>query len=346
MMPTENVSANLMTDRKRSILSCIIARYIHSASPIGSGQISRYLKDQVSSATIRNEMVDLENSGYIKRIHSSSGAIPCDKGYRYYLTHLESSELEDIHKIDTIIRPEFADLPIDIDAWVKRAARVLSRLVHNVALITAPLTKQKHLKELHLVHLKGLLALVILVYNGANFGRYLVRLNNLDDPDNLQVAANRINHLLATKNIKQVHEESVSWSPLEREVLLQVQRLLSVDYHQALGDQHIEGLTRISAQPEFAGSIGARDLLAVLEDQDVVSTSLLESAQEGMRVIIGTENPSHELRPFTMIVSSYGNSAGLMGLLAAVGPTRMDYVRAIGGVRSVSGIMSELVEEL
>ena len=121
---------------------------------------------------------------------------------------------------------------------------------------------------------------------------------------------------------------------------------LRVDHHQELGDQHIEGLTRISDQPEFACSTEARQLLAVLEDQDVVSTSLLESGSSGMRVIIGTENPSQELRPFTMIVSSYGNSAGLMGLLAAVGPTRMDYVRAIGGVRSVSGIMSELVEEL
>ena len=345
-MPTDNVSANVMTDRKRSILSCIIGRYIDAASPIGSRQISRDLRDQVSPATIRNEMVDLEDAGYIRRIHSSSGAIPCDKGYRYYLTHLESSDLVDVHKIDTIIRPEFENLPIDIDAWVKRAAKVLSRLVHNVALITAPLTRQRDLKEVHLVHLKDLLALVILVYNGANFGRYLVRLNNLDGPDDLQVAANKINQSLASRNIEQLQGDSVSWSPLEKEVLLQVQGLLNVDHHQELGDQHIEGLTRISAQPEFAGSTEARQLLTVLEDQEVVSTSLLESGRTGMRVIIGTETPSQELRPFTMIVSSYGNSAGLMGLLAAVGPTRMDYVRAIGGVRSVSGIMSELVEEL
>ena len=346
MMPKDNETAKVMTERKRSILSCIIARYIHVASPIGSGQIARHLKDQVSPATIRNEMVDLENAGYIKRIHSSSGAVPCDKGYRYYLTHLQSTDLVDIHKIDTIVRPEFANLPIDIDAWVKRAAKVLSRLVHNVALITAPLTRQRELKEVHLVHLKDLLALVILVYNGANFGRYLVRLSNLDGPDDLQVAANKINQLLGTKNIEQLQGDSSSWSPLEKEVLLEVKSLLRVDHHQELGDQHIEGLTRISAQPEFAGSTEARQLLAVLEDQDVVSTSLLESGSSGMRVIIGTENPSQELRPFTMIVSSYGNSTGLMGLLAAVGPTRMDYVRAIGGVRSVSGIMSELVEEL
>lgn len=345
-MPTQNSLLITISERKRSILSCIIARYIQSACPIGSGQIARSLREKVSPATIRNEMMDLEEAGYIKRKHSSSGAIPCDKGYRYYLTHLDSRDLDVMQGIDTIIRPEFADLPIDIDAWVRKAARVLSRLVHNVALITTPMTKQKQLKELHLVHLKDLLALVILVYQGATFGRYLVRFNNLGGPNDLQIAANRINHLLVKKNIAQVEGETKSWTPLEKEVLLQVKRLIRFEYQQQLGDQHMEGLTRISTQPEFSGSIKAQHLLSVLEDQDVVSTSLLESGQQGMKVIIGNENPSQELRPFTMVVSSYGNSSGLMGLLAAVGPTRMDYVRAIGGVRSVSGIMSELVEEL
>ena len=346
LMSEKILPGEVLSDRKRTILSRIIGRYIHTARPVGSGQISRSLDQKLSSATIRNEMMHLEDEGYIKRIHSSSGAVPCDKGYRYYLSFLKSDDLRLMHEIDNLVRPEFADLPIDIDTWIRRAATVLSRLIHNVALITTPRTRQRRLKELHLVHLKDMLALVILVYEGANFGRYLVRFNKLDNPEYLQIASNKINHLLSNKRIDQVGEFPMVWTPFERELLAHVNRLVRVHYRQHLGRHHMEGLTRISAQPEFAGSIGAQQLLAVLEDQDVVSTSLLDNNQLGMRVIIGTENPSQRLRPFTMVVSSYGNATGLMGLLVAVGPTRMDYVRAIGGVRSVSGIMSELVGEL
>lgn len=345
-MREEILPSEVLSNRKQAILSCIIGRYIRSASPVGSGQISKSLDQNLSSATIRNEMVRLEEDGYIKRIHASSGAVPSDKGYRCYLSALESDDFRLMHEIDKVVRPEFADLPIDVDTWIRRAATVLSRFIHNVALITTPRTTQTKLKELHLVHLKDMLALVILVYEGANFGRYLVRFNTLDHPEYLQIASNKINGLLSSKRIDEVAESSMEWTPFEKELLDQVKHLVRVHYRQNLGRHHMEGLTRLSAQPEFAGSIGAQQLLAVLEDQDVLSTSLLHNNQLGMRVIIGTENPSQKLRPFTMVVSSYGNATGLMGLLAAVGPTRMDYVRAIGGVRSVSGIMSELVGDL
>lgn len=335
-----------LSERRQTIIKAIVSEYIATATPVASENIVRKYNIDASPATVRNDMVVLEEEGYIQRPHTSAGAVPMERAYRQYVESLlETRELPPQEQI--LIQHLFHQVEMHLEEWTRLAATVLSRMAHNAALVTIPKSPKCRYKHMELVSVQEFLALLVLVLKEARIKQQLLSLETACTQEEMWRVANRLNSLYHTLTSNQIGKLKAELSPVEKQVTGNVVYLMSADDRQGYEDVYLDGVRHMLAQPEFAGQERWRGLLEILEERSLLKALLPVLAEgEGVKVLIGDENREEGIRDCSLVVSRYGIPGEVSGVLAVLGPMRMRYDYTIATVRYMASLMSDLVGEL
>ena len=336
----------MLTERRGNILRSLIQEYISTAMPVASGSIAGNYEAKVSSATVRNEMVQLEKEGYIVQPHTSAGRIPLAKGYRYYVEMLlEDQTLTSDEQ--RLIRHQFYQINKEIDDLVRLSATILSRMLHNVAIVTSPQVTAPRVRMINLLSLKEFSALLTVVFQDAGFKQQTVSLDGSFSQEELNNISAKITDYYEGLTAAEIRNKKCDLSSTEEQLVKALLEIVGGAAEQVIEGPYYDGLSQIIEQPEFATSERTRILMELLEERALLSSILaLAPRDERLRIIIGSENPESALHDFSIVLSRYGLPEQGSGIVGVVGPTRMAYGRTLPAVRYLSEVMSELLYEL
>lgn len=332
-----------LAKRRETILKIIISEYISTAIPVASETIFRNYDLGVSPATIRNDMAYLEEEGYITRPHTSAGTVPLDKGYRYYVESLAKDA-----KLPTdeqrSIRSLFREVDEEFEKWLKLAAAIVARLVRNAALVTFPKSRQSRFRHLELVSIHELLALLVLVLSDTMLKRQLLSFDEPITQEQLTSMANKLSAAYSGLNSSEITAKELPLSSVEGHITGAVVDMMAAEDKMEYDEPYLEGLRLMLGQPEFVGKDRMLGLLELMEVKGWLGTLLSQRFVEGgVQVVIGEENRDNALRDLSVVFSRYGVPGRVDGAVMVIGPTRMDYRRAISSVGYVSDVLSDLV---
>jgi heat-inducible transcriptional repressor len=333
----------MLTDRRARILESIVREYIDSATPVGSGTIVRKYDLKVSPATIRTEMVHLEEEGYLAQPHTSAGRIPSDRGYRHYVESLMEDE-EPPEEVKRTIRHQFYQVGPALEAWAQLAAAILARSVENLALVTAPHSARARLGRVELVKMGDVLALLVVVLKEGRLREETLALDRGLSQEELTRTAQRLSRLFAGLSAGQMQQQTVELSPFEDRVTQAIMRVLQVEDESGYEPAYLEGLRNVLSQPEFSRPQTMLDFLDVLDERSLPRLIPFHWAVPGeVTIIIGAENPQDVMRHCSLVVARYGRPGGMTGALGVLGPTRLAYPRATAMIRYMSSLLDELL---
>ncbi|MEJ7837662.1 MAG: heat-inducible transcriptional repressor HrcA [Thermomicrobiales bacterium] len=341
-IPPENVA---LTERQRAILKLIVQEYVATGRPVGSKTLTERYSVGVSSATIRNDMVELENAGFIQQQHTSGGRIPTDSGYRYFVHYLMgTAELSSGDQI--MIRHQFRQVEFHLDQFVDFAASVLAETAGAVSIVSAPRTVTARLRHFELISLQPRLALLILVTQESAVRQMMLHLAEDADQQSLSRLADSMVPSLRGLSAVEVEQRNVGAADLSKYALEQIAiGLRGLDSVERTQIRH-SGIENILGQPEFAGE-DAQGVFELLRGGAFLGAVLPQLSVGGdVQVFIGDENPADALRRFGVVMATYGIDGEVTGILGVLGPTRMSYWRSISSVRYMARLMSDLMEDL
>ena len=341
----------MLSERAATVLNVLVSEYLQSATPVASDDIARSLGHQISPATVRNTMSQLTEDGYISRPHVSSGGVPSDLGYRYHVESLpETPQLP--AKLRESVDRDLAQTEPDIGAWGQRCAEILSGLTENLAIVTAPRAESPRLKRIQLVFLHESTALLVIVLEEARLLRRLLPFSHKVDQSQLDLAASRLNECLGGLDRSQMQSHRLELSFLEERVKEGSVSLMRDAESANTQEHYTDGLRLLLNQPEFSRGTLAHELVQLVEERALLervlsatslSTTSEKETTENPVVYIGSENRDEFLNPFGVILCQYGAPHGVSGTVCVIGPKRMEYVAAIGGVRHLSAFMNQMV---
>lgn len=335
-----------LSERKENVLRIIVSEYVSRASSIGSEEIAKRYGLGVSSATIRNDMARLEEEGYIQRRHISGGGIPTDKGYRYYVEALIREHGVPVAE-QLMISHLFHQVERELEQWTRLAAVLLSRMVHNVAIVTSAKPVASRFRHLDMVAVQDFVALLILLLKETRIRQQLVAFDEAISQDGLSAICGRLNDGFKDMTKPQIIAHTVALSPLESQVRDIVVHLMDEEDRQRYEEPLVQGVHHIVTQPEFASGDKVAGFMEALEHRRLVKDIIpVELAERGVQVIIGSENRDDAMRECSVVIARYGVPDEVDGVLGVLGPTRMPYERAISAVGYIGSVMSNLVAEL
>ncbi|WP_339063754.1 heat-inducible transcriptional repressor HrcA [Tepidibacillus marianensis] len=328
----------MLTDRQKLILSAVINSYIESAEPVGSRAISKRQEIGYSSATIRNDMADLEEMGFLEQPHTSAGRVPSNKGYRYYVDHLINPGNINLSKeIFTNISYMFTEHFNEFERILEQTSTILSQITNYTSIVLGPEIYKTRLKQIQIVPLSDQNVVVILVTNTGKVQHKTITVPNEISVDSVERMVYFLNqqltgvplYQLKSKILKELHQEFQK-NVREYEQMMQLidQAILhDIDNHTD-HKIYVGGTTNILNQPEFNDINTIKDLLMMFEKTEDVR-ELMKSDHKGIEVKIGSENTVVAASNSSIITASYEVDGVLLGKIGIFGPTRMDYSRMI-----------------
>jgi heat-inducible transcriptional repressor len=332
-----------LTSRREAVLKIIVSEYIDTAVPVASETIFRNYKLGVSPATIRNDMAYLEAEGYIARPHTSAGSIPLDKGYRLYVESLTKKPELDQQEQDRI-KKLFREVEKEFEKWLKLAAAIAASLVKNAALVTLPKPRQCRFKHVELVALQESMALMVLVLSQAILKRHLLSFAQPVTQERLAIMSNKLNTVLAGLTSSEIIARKAQLPLEEAQVTEAVVEMMAAEDDMEYEQPYLEGLRLMLGQPEFAEKDRMLSIMELMETREWLSSVFgRRSERLGVQVVIGGENQNKTLRDLSLVFSRYGIPDQIGGAIGVIGPTRMNYRRAISTVDYISRILSDLV---
>lgn len=318
-----------LNPRERQILSAVVQHFILTAAPVGSRQLARKRNLDLSPATIRNVMADLEELGLLVHPHTSAGRIPSDLGYRIYVNDLmDRRELSSAER--EAIEREFEGVSQELDEIMAVTARVLSSSSRLLSIAMMPALNEAVLHRIDLVRLAENRVLVIIALESGPVRTIMVELEQSIPEVELRHISHAINHRLAGLTLEEVKDEigerfagmPVGHPGLVRFFVDSAEKLFSFSEHDEL---KIGGRAEVLAQPEFSDPRTMRGIIELIEDKDII-VHLLQGLQpdEHVMITIGSENPDLRAKDLSVLTSSY-RAKTISGKVGVIGPTRMDY---------------------
>jgi len=338
--------------RKMRILQAIIDDYILTAAPVGSRAVSKRDDIGLSPATIRNEMSDLEEMGYLEQPHTSAGRIPSDKAYRLYVNSIMHKARLTSDEIG-FIQSHYARRADEVDEVIKQTARVLAGVTRYTSMVLSPRLHSVKLKYIHIVPVGECKALVIIVTDAGITRDSVIWI----PPGVQQEALERISKLM-TKRFENHRLEDITLSKLPEfayeivenkeffdEMLRSLQRSMDA------GGRSIElcGTTNILNYPEYSDMGKARNLLSAIESRDMLYRMLMDATDVEFSIKIGAENAEESIRDCSVVTATYSVGDSAIGSFGVIGPTRMNYskVLALMGFigQSMRDVLTSMMEE-
>ena len=323
--------------------------YIHDAVPIFSESLARNHRHLgVSPATVRNEVAAIEEQGYISRPHSSAGSVPDDSAYRLYV---ESVLAEDGPHVPShqrsAISNRFRKVEDDMDQWGSVAAALIAQIVGNLGIATFPKTSVSRVKHLELVPVQDFLALLIVVLEQAKLRKQLIRFQEPVDNAEMESMSTRLRSQVTGLTHQEIAVQPMSLTSPERQAVDATIVMLQEEDDSAHEDHYVRGLRNLLDQPEFVDYEKVRPIVHGIEDGTLIEAALEEApVGEVVRVVIGQENRGSALRPLSVVICRYGVPGHALGTIGVIGPTRMEYNRAISGIGFISSIMNGMVRSV
>jgi len=331
------------TPRRKTILNIIVVEYIATAVPVASETILRNYQLGVSSATIRNDMAYLEEEGYLTRPHTSAGSVPLAQGYRHYVESI-SKDIELPIEEQHHIRDSFHDVEEEVERWLQLAAAMMSRLVGNAALVTFPKANQCRLKHLELVSLHEFLTLLVLVLSETVLKQQLLSFSKPITQEQLTSVANKFNANYAGLTSSQMSAKKLVSTMEEQRVTDAVVNMMAAEDELEYHATYLEGLRLMLGQPEFIRKDRMLRIMELMEAKDWLKTVLhVQLENERVQVVIGEEIPDDGLKDLSLVLGRYGIPRKIRGTIGIIGPTRMDYRKAISTVGYMSGVLSYML---
>lgn len=339
----------MLSERQRHILSAIIDDYIRSAEPVGSRSISKRGNVGFSPATIRNEMSDLEEMGYLEQPHTSAGRIPSHKGYRYYVDHLMAHGPLAQYEVDALKR-FFAEKMQEMERVIQQAAIMLSQLTNYTSIVMGPEVLGTTLKHLQIVPLNERTAVAIIVTNTGQVENKTLTIPEGVSMSEIEKFVNILNSRL--KNVPLLHFKSKLYTEVAAEMSSYVSgyeeilRMLDhvIDHSE---DERIflSGTTNMLTQPEFKDVDKVKSILDLLgETPKLIRLLDARPGSGGVKVRIGQENGLEAVNDCSLITATYSIDGQLLGTIGLLGPTRMDYGKVIHLLDYLSRDMTRVME--
>ncbi len=337
----------MLSERQELILKLIVDVYVKTAEPVGSRTLSKLV--DVSPATIRNEMADLEDLGYIEKTHSSSGRVPSDKGYHYYIEKLINNP-EDIKKSYTIIDELFTNTKMKREEAIQQAMNLLSQLTNYTTIALGHSAYGSKVKKIELVPLHESSCLVLIVTNLGHVESKQIILPSGVDIDEFKRVIEIFNDILYDCPISKVSEkihyeiskEHISEMLVYNKTIIDTFLEAFTKFTQS--KYYLTGTNKMLYQPEFNDVSKVRTLLDFFEQNEIFK--LAENTQRtGIEVRIGKENSINAMQDCTVITVPYDLSEQEKGTIAIVGPTRMEYKKVIPLIKYLAAHMSKLYKE-
>ena len=335
-----------LDDRKKVILHTIIKTYLETGEPVGSRTISKYTDLNLSSATIRNEMADLEDLGYIMQPHTSAGRIPSDKGYRWYVDQLMEEKEQEV----TEMREQMLQKADKMDQILKQAAKVLAANTNYATMISAPTYNRNKLKFIQLSQLDNNQIIAVIVMEGNIIKNKIVTVYEALDNQNLLKLNMLLNTTLTGMSVEQINlgmiarlkEQAGEHSEVISDVLDAVANTIQVDNDMEI---YTSGATNVFKYPELSDSQSAREIINAFEEkqllQDIVVETLSKEENKGIQVYIGNEAPVQNMKDCSVVTATYELGEGMQGTIGIIGPKRMDYENVM---KTLKTLMNELDE--
>ncbi len=333
-----------LDDRKVTILKAIIKTYLETGEPVGSRTISKYSELKLSSATIRNEMSDLEEMGYIIQPHTSAGRIPSDKGYRFYVDQIMQEKENEV--------TEFKDMMVQkvdrLELVLKKMAQVLASNTNYAAMISGPSYHKTKLKFIQLSKVEAGKLLVVVVVEGNIVKNTMIDLaEELGDEEllNLNIL---LNSSLNGLTIEDINLDVISRLKGDAGIHSRVVDLVLNEVAEAIraGEEDLQiytsGATNIFKYPELTEDGKASQLIGTLEHKEVLKEFVSEvnadtesKGENGIQVYIGDETPVQSMKDCSVVTANYDLGGGLRGTVGIIGPKRMDYEKVLGTLRNL-----------
>ena len=338
--------AKELDDRKVTILKAIIKTYLETGEPVGSRTISKYSDLKLSSATIRNEMSDLEDMGYIIQPHTSAGRIPSDKGYRFYVDQIELEKDNEVMEFKEMMVQKVDKLELVL----RRMAQVLASNTNYAAMISGPSYHKTKLKFIQLSKMEERKLLVVVVVEGNIIKNTMIDISdNLTDEEllNLNIL---LNSSLNGLTIEEINLDVISKLKVDAGAHREVVELVLNEVAEAIraGGEDLQiytsGATNIFKYPELSEGDKASRLIGTLEHQEVLQEFVAEvnansDGDSGIQVYIGDETPVQSMKDCSVVTANYDLGGGLRGTIGIIGPKRMDYEKVL---RTMQNLMNQL----
>ena len=318
-----------LTERKLKILQAIIADFVRTAEPVGSRTISRNYELGISPATIRNEMSDLEEMGYLTHPHTSSGRVPSEKAYRLYVNEMMGKkELSEAEK--NMIAQQLYDNVTELDNLIERAAHVLSEITNLTAFALSPGKELDKLRYVNLIPVDSRTVVLMIVSESGKVSNTTVQLDRPVNEETLRILAKNMTYNYSGKTlsealkmdiIKNFREDAEAMAMFQNNVmpgfLRTLENMLNVNLY-------MDGLTNIFSIPEYSDIEKARSFFEVLDRKEEIRRKLIDRG-DGMIITIGGENEDADLSDCSVVTATYHVDGRLVGKLGVIGPTRMKY---------------------
>jgi heat-inducible transcriptional repressor len=321
----------MLSDRQQLILNAIVDNYIHSAEPVGSRTISKRDDIGFSSATIRNEMSDLEELGYLEQPHTSAGRVPSTKGYRFYVDNLIQPHLLEEGELGKL-KQLFAERILHAEQVVEYTAQILSQLTNYTAVVLGPEIFEHRLKHIQIVPLNEKQAVAIVVTHTGRVENKLIDLPEGIGSGEIERLVNLLNTRLSDVPLWQLrqrlYQEISGEMRKSTEQYEEMLRVLGQTLTQEDDRVYLRGATKIMNQPEFRDVNKVKDILELLEQNDQL-LHLFGMPTDGLTVRIGQENQLDAIKQCSIITTSYSLGGKPVGMVGILGPTRMEYGKVI-----------------
>lgn len=340
----------ILDERKIKILEAIIKDYVVTGEPVGSRTISKKYELGVSSATIRNEMSDLEEWGFIMQPHTSAGRIPSDKGYRLYVDQLMECKAINDNKIQMI--EGLLQQKIDqIDSLMKEVAKLLSLFTNYTSMISSPQIQKTKLKHMQLIPL-DLTSIILIVVTDANIvTNNVIKMDIPADQETLNKLSAMLNESLKGLTMEQINLPLIQELKIKMgiygEIVNPILDAVAQTIHSKITPEiYLGGAMNMLDFPEFSNIHKAKQLFHTLEEKDMLISILSKNPSSGIHITIGRENELDEIKNCSLITTSYDINGRKVGRIGIIGPTRMEYEKVVSILSYLSNNMDKLLKKI
>ena len=345
-----------LDERKMKILQAIIRNYLETGEPVGSRTISKYTDLNLSSATIRNEMADLEELGYILQPHTSAGRIPSDKGYRLYVDNMmkdKERELKEKEKEVDDMREFLNDKVDKVETLLKNMAKMLATNTDYAAMISAPQVHKNKVKFIQLSQVENHQMLCVIVLEGNIIKNKIINVKEDIDNETLLKLNILFNSSLNGLTLEEINLSIISKMNCQAGEQLEIARSVLDAVAEAISSEdnleiYTSGATNIFKYPELSDSSKAKELISTFEEKQLL-TSLIEKDNEGgdngIKVYIGEETPVQTMKDCSVITATYELEEGVHGTIGIIGPKRMDYEKVVDTLKNIKGQLDSVYKK-
>lgn len=329
-----------LSERKHTILRAIIQNYLETGEPVGSRTLSKSTDLNLSSATIRNEMADLEDLGYIFQPHTSAGRIPSDKGYRLYVDMLMEEKEQELEELKSTML-EKTD---KVDKVLKQAAKVLAANTNYATMVSAPVNRRNNLKFIQLSQVNEEQIVAVIVMSGNVIKNKIIEVRGGLDNETLLKLNMLLNTTLNGMSIEEINlgliamlkEQAGIHSEVISHVLDAVAEIIQVDEDMEI---YTSGATNIFKYPELSDKQSAQEIISAFEEKqqlaELVSETLASEENHGIQVYIGDEAPVKTMKDCSVVTATYELGEGMKGTIGIIGPKRMDYEHVMKSLKTL-----------